>query len=159
MSDDATYASIVRNATQTVIGIDPGEVHCGFAIVTTEHDGWHSRIAGERTPQELYSLVLECVLLPNVEWVVESFRLYPWKAQQQGFSQLRVVETIGVLRYLLGERMIEQSASIKKTANALLRARGMAPLAVTSGVGGHAKDAELHAWYRIMRTKTERQDG
>lgn len=91
------------------ISIDPGEVHCGVALFEDGIcvDAWemapHACIAWVRK-----MLLARCV---NV-LLVEQFRLYPWMAEQQSFSQMLTVEVIGVLRYLwatLGCRSADES--------------------------------------------------
>lgn len=131
-----------------ILAIDPGEVHCGTA--------WFQfgvcRETVEMPPDDLYRLIR------NADWnliVIEEFRLYPDKAGVQGYSQLKTVEVIGVVRYLCareGITLVEQGASIKKVARAQMLARGVDNLAVTERKGGHAADAVLHGWYYTNKT-------
>jgi hypothetical protein len=86
--------------------------------------------------------------------VIEEFRLYPDKAAVQGYSQLKTVEVIGVVRYLCAVseiELIEQGASIKKPARSQMAARGVENEAVKQGAGGHCADAVLHGWYFLSR--------
>lgn len=137
------------------MAIDPGEVHCGVAIfeagVCVE--------TNEVRPSALYGMI-ERMLLNAV--VIEEFRLYPDKAKVQGYSQLKTVEVIGVVRYLCEREripLIEQGASIKKVAKAQMTARGVGNLAVTQKSGGHAADAVLHGWYYTNRRIGKANDG
>lgn len=84
-----------------------------------------------------------------VEVIIEEYRLYPDLLQQQGYSKVQTVEVIGVIRYLCGlagVEMIEQGASIKKPAFAVMKARGFE---WPKGLDQHAKDAVAHGYYRI----------
>lgn len=137
--------------TDRRIAIDPGERNIGVALFvgddlkqaltyTDEHDRFYRNLVhwlsreGERQP---------------VEIVIEEYRLYPDKAMQQGYSQLKTVEVIGVVRYLCSLAsvpMIEQGASIKKPTFAIMKARGVE---MKRGLDQHARDAIAHGYYRI----------
>lgn len=74
--------------------------------------------------------------------------------QEQGFSQLKTIETIGVIRYLCarqGIQIIEQPASIKKVTEGHMRARGV-PFAPGDR---HAKDAQLHGLHYIWKNEPQ----
>lgn len=130
-----------------MLAVDPGEVHCGWAEFSNDK----CTHAGEWSPPEMYQYIVDYSHRYG-ELVVEEFRLYPWKSEAQGFSQLRTVEVIGVLRYLASQHelpMIEQSARIKKPTFARFDAMGYEW--VSRGHGGHAKDAEAHGLYRTHK--------
>ena len=130
-----------------ILGIDPGGKHCGVAYAERGECVW----AKEYTPEGLFVL-LEATTADLV--VYESFALYPWKSKEQSFSQLEVVQTIGVLRYICWRREIRtvaQTPQIKIPIAAQLKARGYKYQA--HGQGGHAKDAEYHLMYWLARNK------
>jgi RNase H-fold protein (predicted Holliday junction resolvase) len=135
-----------------VLAIDPGEVHCGIAIfepakMVLTKSAYTCVRTLEVSPADLFRLV-EFEPLDVV--VIEEFRLYPDKAGVQGYSQLKTVEVIGVVRYLCEREKVElvqQGASIKRVARAQMAARGVPNLATALGKGGHAADAVLHGWW------------
>lgn len=135
----------------TLIGIDPGDTHVGMAIYSEIINGMVT--AWEATPGECI-VWIEQNLKAEDTLIVEEFRLYPDKAGAQGYSQMKTPELIGVLRYLcakIGAQWVQQGAGIKKATLAILKAKGVVSLAVKNKAGNHAKDAELHLWYHIMR--------
>jgi hypothetical protein len=137
-----------------VLAIDPGEVHCGVALYA---DG-QCIDAQEMTPDELYGWLMEG---PDIAVLVcEEFRLYPDKMKVQGYSQLKTVEVIGVLRYLsVGNyTFVEQGASIKKVARAQMARLGVEDRAVVEHKGGHASDAVVHGWYYINKLNKDLND-
>lgn len=132
-----------------LVAIDPGEIHCGVA---TWNDSDTDPHVYEYDP-ELLAEVLES-WYHGSGWkpttVIEEFRLYPWKAQEQGYSQLKTVEVIGVVRHLcrrFGVTLVEQSATIKKPTFAQLQARGV----LLKGTNQHMRDAEAHGWYYQLK--------
>lgn len=143
-----------------VIAIDPGDEHCGFAwfidgkcIGAAELAPWFAIIA------------VRTLLLTGwpTALVIEEFKLYPWMAQQQSFSELLTPQLIGVLRYLWGEHapayceLVMQGASIKKPTAAILKARKTVSMAKKLRVGGHAGDAELHGHYYLNNNQGKGQ--
>lgn len=77
--------------------------------------------------------------------VVEMFRLYPWKSEQQGFSNMATSQLIGVLRCLC--TMYEtpchlQGAQWKEAGAAKMRLFGRSHV----GRNLHERDAEVHGW-------------
>lgn len=137
-----------------VLAIDPGDVHCGMA---TFLDG-QCTSTWEDTPADCLGYVrsvLEGECLDVL--VVEEFRLYPWKAQQQAYSQMLTCQLIGGIKaawswFGSGScKLVEQSATIKKPTVGILRARGIKSKAKQSKAGGHALDAELHGYYYVLK--------
>lgn len=135
---------------QRILSIDPGEVHCGTALWL----GGKCVSVKEYAPGALFAYLEDMLRSQSLDLVVmEEFRLYPWKAVEQGFSQLKTVETIGVVRYLVARwgmtiPLIEQPALIKKPTEGHMRAGGVKHRAVVEKAGGHCKDAESHGyWY------------
>lgn len=126
------------------LSIDPGDKHVGWA-----HDIRGDLEAGEWSNEECIYKVL--ALLPGVdELVIEEFALYPWENHRQALSRMLTPQLIGQLKLVAGEagvEVVEQQASIKKPTRAQLRGRGIKQI----GKGPHAKDAELHYYYRKLR--------
>jgi len=134
-----------------MFAIDPGEVHCGTATFV----GKDCFEVQEFSPARLF-LELESLLRTDMLDVVvmEEFRLYPGKANEQSFSQIKTVEVIGVIRYLVarwsGALLVQQPALIKKPTRARMKALGIGNRAVTERKGGHCADAVLHGQHYIM---------
>ena len=130
-----------------LISIDPGEKHCGVAVVqnrviTSTHD---------YSPAALFDyLNAECAKESLHVIVCEEFRLYPWKAQQPGFSTLETVEIIGTIKWLCKQHQTElqmQPATIKNPTFAIMNKRNIA----LQGKNQHERDAEAHAYHYIER--------
>lgn len=142
-----------------VVAIDPGDVHVGVA----EFAGGQCVRAFEMAPDDVPAYVRGALEVmggapaPGA-LVIEEFRLYPWKAQQQAFSQMLTAELIGQIRLVwrwwgdpLGVQLVLQPASIKKPTKAILAAKKVVSEAKRSRAGGHAADAELHGYHYLMR--------
>lgn len=141
----------------TILAIDPGEVHCGLAYFEDDDSDWHLVSSWELDPWECVWTAFRMIAEDGLDFlVVEEFRLYPWKSQQQGFSQIKTIEVIGVLRFLHRRAMElgheceweEQGASIKKPTAGITNAKGIKPMSKSNK---HMKDAQLHGWYFIMK--------
>lgn len=138
---------MTRSSGGGVLAIDPGEVHVGIALFKRGSGGRgaYCDYAIEVTPAEM---ILRLENDPYEKLIVEEFRLYPWKMAEQGFSQIKTAELIGVIRYIARKRHIEvvqQPASIKQACEGILRAKGV--VLQSRGHGPHAKDAELHGFF------------
>jgi hypothetical protein len=138
--------------------IDPGDTHVGLAWFEDGECAW----AQEKTPAD-FLLWLESQMINNfvkayrTEIVCEEFRLYPWRMQEQGFSQMRTAELIGAIRWITrGYDLIMQPASVKKVVVAQAKERGYTWK--SRGHGGHAKDAESHGLYRIWKLAESKED-
>jgi len=100
--------------------------------------------------------------------VLEEFRLFPWMATYQSFSELPTVEVIGVVKYLCAKNdtpLYVQRADIKKEARSIAEATGwkMKDRSLGSGKGKyrgpdfdypgpqHPRDALAHGIYWIYR--------
>jgi len=134
-----------------LVAIDPGGAHCGVAAFERDHGAeWRCVVARECTPAACIDLVsewLEDRILGEI--VAEEFRLYPWAAAALAFDPLATVEVIGALRHMARRASVAfttQPATIKRPARALLEHRGLALCAH----GPHARDAELHGWWRLL---------
>ena len=138
------------DGTDVLISIDPGDSHVGYAE-------WESGKLTHYVKHSPASLIkeLESKAPGSVETiVVEAFRLYPWLAQQQGFSALKTPQLIGVIKYLsnyLGADLVEQGANIKKPAFAAMASEGF-ELPKTNQ---HVRDAIAHGWWYYYNRKKE----
>lgn len=141
-----------------IMAIDPGDKHVGWAygLGKTKKLRTSSIKAGEWSADEAIAKIE--VGLTGVfntgdmdrRVVVEEFRLYPDKAQAQGYSDFETAQMIGVIKYICSERgieVIEQGAGIKKPTRAQLKGRGIQQV----GKGGHACDAELHLIHYCLK--------
>lgn len=156
-----------------VLAIDPGHT-CGIATLKIRDDTAlsipHDHQVASVSPGHVYDL-LDRPSLPNRGWdvvVCEEFRLYPWLATQQGFSELRTVEVIGVIKYLTavkGLPLYMQRADVKKEARSLAEDLGWPMVTRTLGSGRgkyrgpdfaysgpqHGRDALAHAVHWALR--------
>lgn len=155
-------------AKTMVVGIDPGDVHCGIATVRASyddatHEGTIEPIRClERTPDECVDLVAAWCLEGWVDAVaIERWTLYGDKAQEQVGSEMLTAQTIGALRYMLrlcnrerrdnGLREIAvhlQGADIKKATRAQAKAR---QIGLIPAPADHERDAQLHAIHYSAR--------
>jgi hypothetical protein len=90
----------------------------------------------------------------HTEVVVEEFRVYPHTATALIGSKLPTARLIGKIEYICQERglpLIMQPAHILKAMVSRLELNGKTLAAVQLKEGGHAKDAEVHAYYRAMK--------
>ena len=128
----------------TLLAIDPGARHCGWALF---YDGSLAD-AGELSPDDMLTRARH---RGASELVVEEFRLYPHTSCSLAYDPLKTVEVIGALRLIAqwrGAEFITQPAAIKRPAGAMVRRRGLPTLRR----GGHARDAQLHGYYRLLST-------
>lgn len=131
-----------------MIAIDPGDKHCGVAVFD-EATGDCVK-AGTFSPP---ALIERLERTKHGVWVVEEFKLYPWKARQQAYSQMLTAQLIGVITYLAekGDHdLYMQSASVKKIAMGHLRATRAGVLLPGDT---HSHDAQLHGWYYLMKIR------
>lgn len=138
-----------------LLAVDPGDVHVGLALFEDDAEDWHIVSAWEEQPDEAADTVVRFIVEEKLDvLVVEEFRLYPWKAQQQAFSQMKTAELIGALRLIhrwYGQecQWVEQGASIKKPTQAILRRLEIKK--APGSKGQHVVDAQLHGWHFILR--------
>ncbi len=89
-------------------------------------------LSGEDELYDRFSLWARSGGLANL--VLEEYRLYPWMARQQGFSDFPVPQAIGALRYIARQHNIPvtmQKAADKRTARKMAEVRGV-PMAIRS---------------------------
>lgn len=150
-----------------VVGIDPGDVHCGIAVARIDQprpgEGTITLLRAEEHDPDACADLLAAWLLEG--WVdavaVERFSLYGDKAGAQVGSQMATAQLIGILRYVTrlanrGRRdagaaevpFILQGADIKKGIRAQAKARSIDLIPASAD---HARDAQLHAVYYAGR--------
>jgi hypothetical protein len=133
------------------LAIDPGDKHVGWAY---SPDG-ATVTSGEWRPGEAVDRVVRMMTLDEVqELIVEEFILYEWEAKKQAWSKLQTSQLIGglkVVAHFFRIPVVEQGAYIKKPTRAQLAGRKIA----MQGGSIHSKDAQLHLWYRILRSRGE----
>lgn len=135
---------------RTLVAIDPGEKHCGVAVWEQGKGAWSQLQPYEVDPYALFYMIAGYEPHGKVTVVMEEYKLYPWLLQQQGFSAVKTVETIGVVRWLCHCRdwtLVEQSATIKKPATGFMQTKGIE----FRGTNQHMRDAEMHGWYWILK--------
>lgn len=151
-----------------ILAIDPGHT-CGLATLRIRDDGvlgipYDHQVQSVR-PGHVYHL-LETEEFDVV--VAEEFRLYPWLATHQAFSELKTVRVLGVIEWLAAKRgfpFYEQRADIKKEARSLAEDHGWPMEVRTLGSGKgkyrgpdfaykgqqHGRDALAHGVYWVWR--------
>ena len=142
-----------------VLAIDPGDVHVGMAYFEDPRclEAW------EYAPDQALDYVRDMLRCGRIDTlVIEEFRLYPWRARAQAFSQMLTCEMIGALKIAWrwygvdnGIELAVQSAQIKEPTSNILRARKVPSVAKRSRAGGHAFDAELHGHYYLEHRKAD----
>lgn len=141
-----------------LLAIDPGDVHCGMALF---HGDRGCQQAWELDPPGCLRYVRGSLEDGELDvLIIEKFVLYPWKAQEQAYSQMLTCQLIGALKaawaWWGGEcELVEQGATIKKPTVGVLRSRKVASKAKQSKAGGHAFDAELHGYYYLLKGKDQ----
>lgn len=133
--------------------IDPGEKYCGVALWA----GMNCYEVFECDPVELF-VKLERTILPTIdELVVEEFRVYPWKAQEQGFSEMKTAQVIGVIKFLAGKAgivPIMQKAQVRKPTYKISKAKRRPRPEMK---GPHMRDAWLMGEYRVLKGRDEEE--
>lgn len=132
-----------------VLAVDPGEKHVGVAA-------WAGALVEAQEIEAREALPFAYAALESmrdkvrVTLVIEEFRLYPHRAGPQTWAKMGTSEMIGALKWSamqLDVEWVEQPASIKESTRRQLKARGIRQV----GKGPHARDAELHLYYYLLR--------
>jgi hypothetical protein len=135
------------------LAIDPGDVHVGWA-----YDDDHTVTAGEWTPAETPDRIVAMLTRNQVdEIIIEEWVLYDWETEKQAWSDFKSSQLIGALKLVASWfriPVVMQGANVKKPTRRQLAARGIKQV----GPVIHARDAELHLYYRKLRRAKERDD-
>lgn len=129
------------------MAIDPGERHCGVAWFTEQRGEVTITNVEDTRPDGLYRLLEEC---DTDQVVVEEFRLYPWKMEQQGMKEMKTSEVIGVAKYICSNRglaLVQQPANIKVPTRAIMKTLGLD----NPGRNMHMRDAVEHGYHWMFR--------
>lgn len=129
------------------VSIDPGDKHVGWC----EWMGETIVDLKEMSPDES---ILAAAQLEDSLLVIETYALYPHKAQLQQGSLMQTSQLVGALRtlaYFHGCRVRMQPAAWKKPMQGALKKRGQSLRASDLGLSIHVQDAELHGRIYIER--------
>ena len=143
------------------VAIDPGGAHVGIAWFEWAGGGEdHMRVVdtAEFTPEHARHWIWELCHSNRVDVVVcEKFALFGDRAMAQVGSEMETSQLIGVIKFACetsGVPYVEQQPDIKKPTTAILKRRGIPSVAKKQKTGGHALDAELHAWRYLESRKS-----
>lgn len=127
------------------LAIDPGDVHVGYAF---DYEG--EIMTGECSPAAACDGVITLMTRNAIdELVIEEWVLYPEERTNQTWKPMLTSQLIGALKHIahmFRVPVVEQGAAIKKPTRKQLPARGIEQQGQTI----HARDAELHLWYRKL---------
>lgn len=94
-----------------LLAVDPGDTHVGVAFFETDDpdpwtgeggEKWECIDAQEWKPMDFADAVAETLIAGEIETlVIERFRLYGDKAQEQTGSEFETAQLIGILKYLV----------------------------------------------------------
>lgn len=156
MSGLATGATSMSRTTEVKrLAIDPGDVHVGWARSLDSGLVRSGEWAFPEAPGRIVTLMTENKV---DELIIEEFVLYPEEYQQQIWSDMKTPQLIGALRHIAHMfriPVVMQGAAIKTPTRAQLKKRKI-PL---RGPSIHARDAELHLYYRTLRRQKEEELG
>lgn len=130
--------------------IDPGDVHVGWC----EWFGSELVDLREMSPDET---ILHARPIEDSLFVIETYALYPHKAQLQQGSLMQTSQLIGALRtmaYFHGCRVRMQPAAWKQPMLGALRRRSTTLSAKKAGMSIHVQDAELHGRIFLERSRS-----
>lgn len=87
-----------------IIAIDPGTKNTGFALFD------HLSLLGAGvigSKNHDIDVLFDLIQIKDVQTIVlELFHLFPFKAKEQSWDQLRVVQVIGIIKYLAEKQSI-----------------------------------------------------
>lgn len=145
--------------------VDPGDVHVGLAIFERGDTGlWRCVDACELTPDEFLLLLAQQMVQGTIDILVyERFILEPDQAAKLAGTEMETSQMIGAIKWIHGQcarrhnapdvELVGQPNKIKKPMRGVLNHRKIRSITRRLGVtGDHAKDAELHGYYHIIKT-------
>lgn len=135
---------------ERILAVDPGDVHCGWAILQYTAIGYHTNDTGVTDPD---GIELQLAMEQYDVAVLEDFRNYPGRGT---WSQNQTSQLLGSMKSSLreaGTPFFLQLPAIKKVARGHMRARGVGLVKPTtdSRLYGHAYDAQAHGWYWVFK--------
>lgn len=133
------------------MGIDPGATFNGFAALSSDGETVATGTMGPNEALDQLDIWLRRRQIRKV--VYEEFVLYPWKADDQAFSNLTTAEQIGAIKWICRSHhvtCIPSKTAWKKPTFAIMEAKGI-PLV---GRNQHEKDAESHMWRDHLRLQS-----
>ncbi len=166
--DVACWLKLNRSADEIcTIAIDPGDVHIGVSIGIISPVKEQSVLAYslEMERRAALEFVQDALSINAFDLlVVEDFRLIPSMAAAQAGSPMLTARMIGAFEWMVTQHyriyldkadqhiiMFQQPPTIKKTMRALLQKYAIKP--TPCGNSGHARDSQLHFWYRAFKTE------
>lgn len=90
--------------------------------------------------------------LPKI-WVVETYQIYPWKANDLSFDECIPAQIIGMLRVAAiqnNARLVMQTAQVAKGFSTDKRLEAYFPTINLRDKNRHARDATRHALYYLL---------
>jgi len=135
-----------------IIGIDPGH-STGYVVFDKEKEVIISHITYlDKTALFEMVKILNFKVIDRV--IIEEFRVFPWA--NLNFSELEVVEIIGVLKYLIhpDDRMMSKTGYKKAFPDKKIQDLGYN----ITYLDGHQKDAFRHIlyYYHIINKNTDK---
>lgn len=131
-----------------LLSIDPGEKYNAAAFWNDGTLDWLSTQSQDELSDQIEDQIIPVFQQGGLVVVIEGYYLYPWMLQQQGFSEVRTVEMIGVVRRLCrrsGVELVVQKATIKKPTFAIAAYNDVA----VPGRNQHERDAWAHGYYYL----------
>lgn len=136
--------------TIDIIAVDPGDAHVGIARWTKQSGMRSTEMDADKAVAAVHQLLSKGA--GNTALITERFVLYPNKASAQSWSPMATSEMIGALKWIAhqqGVPVVMQGADIKKPTRAQCRVRHLNVKTAST----HAADAQLHAWYWLLRNE------
>lgn len=147
-----------------VWAVDPGDKHVGVSAGLVDRDEVRVLQTWTHTPDSWIETFTGVLNQKQADLVVcEEFRLYAWKAREQGFSNFPTVELIGVIKYLCrlhGVPLVLQGASTKDMSIKVARAYGVPLTKLRSGRedfpgrNQHERDSSAHLYWWAFRNES-----
>lgn len=134
-----------------IVVFDPGESTGWVAQDTTT-----GRLMGGTCPKDHLKVAEILEHYKPAEVCIESFMLYPGKAQSLAWNTFYPCEVIGVIKYwcmLHNVPLIEQQPSIKKYAGGFQDDLKLMEPYPSQVITEHTRDAYLHLKYLLLRRK------
>lgn len=146
---------------QRIWAVDPGDKHVGVTALLIDDYEIVPLQSWTLEPDTWYQALTRIIVKQWVDVLVcEEYRLYPWMARQQGYSDFPTAQAIGVTNYLCkqaGIPVVMQGASIKELSIAVCRGKGIPLRKLPSGKeelpgrNQHERDSMAHGYWYAYR--------